>query len=121
MTTVTRAGVIVQTIPDPSVRHGRRVVTRVRLADNSTASIELSDTPCSWLKSVTPIKLCKHGHIMITETTYIRPNGSQECITCRRIFERRRRAKHHAESNAKALRYYRQYGRARRKARQAKH
>lgn len=104
------------TIADPSVRIGRRIVTRLRLADGSSVPILLRPTNAAWMKAVTidgePVRHCYRGHVILSESTRIDCRGYQRCLICQRMKRRKAHAKWYAKNreayNAKRRREYRQ-------------
>lgn len=58
------------------------------------ASEEIQRMPAAKMKAKTH---CKYGHPLTPQTTYHRPDGSRECMECRRLS----RAKHYGSKHAK--------------------
>lgn len=51
---------------------------------------------CIWERAgltYDPRKTCKRGHLKIRANRYVHPNGATECIPCRQILDRERRAR----------------------------
>ncbi len=46
------------------------------------------------------MRICKQGHELKPENTYVRPNGKRECKTCRQAYEREYRQRNPEKGKA---------------------
>ncbi len=55
------------------------------------------------------MRVCKRGHELKPENTYVRPNGERTCRTCKQAYNREYRQRNLEKLKASARAYYEQH------------